>query len=514
MASGCTPFKTYRSCETDSDCPASLSKCLPQGLCAPRQPSELPSGVSVLSGDLEGATEATVVALLSRRATPQLNVHIQGGVSLAEALIPVNPAEGDRDIIWLNSQPAEGGAEELVGRFMKLYSLGVDIVVTPTMTRAELETLQGELEALGGGPPLFILSYEDPQPPPVSASFPVFAFHSTLSESAGRAFPFSLIQALIAERAEEQDQRVTFIYDRELSHLDTYRAELEALCASMSVPCSALPRDQRLEVSDQLGAWETLGLLPDHGLGEVVLWAVDSSSVDRWELLSALYERNMSETSVEIELMSLLGAVEDTALERSGEWLRVARRWSLQPAEHKLLPSPIVLSAQEGRSLSLSWPEGDPQALWFEAMQALWLESAVSQELIIAGAPLLARSFDIAALVSYVAQYVESPDPFHHHLTLSQLLSTSADSGADQLTLYPIQAGLLSRPTTLDSRVRASFYGVQGRLQFANQRAVNLPLPHLTCQVPGGPLFAEHVGVSASGAYLIPDGIFSRCRID
>ena len=99
-----------------------------------------------------------------------------------------------------------------------------------------------------------------------------------------------------------------------------------------------------------------------------------------------------------------------------------------------------------------------------------------------------------------------------YHVTLSRLLFASADGGAEQARLYPSQAGVIARPSVLDERVKASFYGLQGRLQFANQRAFNLPLPHLSCQGSGGGVLIEHVAVNEEGGYGVPAQLLARCR--
>lgn len=504
----CTPFKSYRSCEVDSDC-APLLSCSSEGLCLPAKASELPAGVTLLSGQLERVEETSVIGLLSRKMTPQLNENVRRGVSVAGELLPIEQEGALKAPVWLDSQPLEGEGDELVSRFQELVALGVDVIVTPSLTREELSALQGGLTR--GGPPLFILSYEDGLPPAVSEAFPVYALGSTLSEPGARSLPLILSQAILSEHGAGAAERVTLIYDGDRSHLEAYKAELEALFSVTDLSLTSLSRDRRLSGEAQLNAWETLGALPDGELGPIVIWAVDSASGEPLELLELLHAQGKLIEPARLEVISLTGGGAEGA---SGAPLATsapfARHWSVQLPEHAILPRAATWI--EGGALRLTWPEGEVEGAWLESIEGLWREGAYRLNLIAAGAPLLARSFDVAALLGYVAQYVQSPTPFEHHRCLSQLLSLGGESGVDQVKLYPSLAGLLARPSALDDRIRASFYGIQGRLQFSNQRALNLPLPHLTCQAERGSLYAEHIVLSVSGEHAVPEALFERCR--
>lgn len=510
-SSSCTPFKSYLSCEQDRDCPT-LTLCDPDGLCVARSESSFPEGISILSGSLDRLEGASVVGLIGRSHTPQWNQNIRDGVMLVEEFIPSDLGWGEREVIWLESRSPSTDSDDLIKRVHTLIDLGVDVLVTSSLTRGELISLQDAIE--GNGPSLFILSYEDEQAPPVSVSLPVYAFGGAFVESQEHRLPTTLIQRLVQDaNATEHQIQTLLIYDSE-EQFKSYQTELSTQLALLEGEQSILPRDRRLSADEQVIAWQALGGLPDEGVeGQTfVIWVGDTEPSEPLSLLNALMEKGYLSTQTKIDLIQIAGTLVESDLESSFGELPPLRRWSLHFSELALLPGSMNLSAQDGSALKLTWTKDEFEEAWFEATESFWMQSAIRFQYVAGAIPLLARSFDLTILLRYVAQFIEEATPFEHHLALSRLLSAPDLDEVDQVKLYPSLAGILSRPNVLDDRLKTSYYGLQGRLYFVSQRVLNPPLPYLSCQVRGGPMILEQLAISTQGQYQISDHVVESCR--
>jgi hypothetical protein len=79
--------------------------------------------------------------------------------------------------------------------------------------------------------------------------------------------------------------------------------------------------------------------------------------------------------------------------------------------------------------------------------------------------------------------------------------------------LSPSVTSFSARPSSLDASLKTVFHGLQGPLRFVDQRALNLPLPHLSCVTGSGPLHSSALSVDQEGAYLIPADLSERCSL-
>jgi len=522
----CTAFKSYEHCQSDEGC-AALTQCSAEGLCVPMDEAELPEGIKLLSGELKSAERASVIGLLSRADSPALNQSVRDGIELMNSSLLEELTSPSKPMIWVEAElKGEGEEEGLLKRLEALQSLKVSALITPRLSASELSALQEALAereqgvSAQGAPPLIILSYgvdaelESSGAIPLSAQLPVFAFEDQLLTPQGLSLVMKLSLRLLAG-LDERPQTLLLIYDAERAEQSAAMTTLTSLFEALGMELRGLARDLQQSPDRQVSLWETLGALPDEPSSRLILWLGGGSREESAALLKALDQAGHISEGAHLEVLGLMSSLgRELLAQRPESEGRALRWWTLNPAEHEQLPSSdLIVPDERGAEDSLLWSdEARDDELRF-MRDAFWRASLERLGHSPASTPLLARSFDVAALLAFCAQYVSSSSPFELHLRLSELLITGPQGDGEQLKLSPSVTSFSARPSSLDASLKTVFHGLQGPLRFVDQRALNLPLPHLSCVTGSGPLHSSALSVDQEGAYLIPADLSERCSL-
>jgi len=525
---GCTAFKSYEHCQSDEGC-AALTQCSAEGLCVPITEGELPEGIKLLAGELKSAERASVIGLLSRADSPALNQSARDGIELMNSSLLEGLTSPSKPVIWVEAElkgEEEGGEESLLERLEALQRLKVSALITPRLSASELSALQGALAERAEGaqahaaPPLMILSYgagaelEPVGSIPISAQLPVFAFEDQLLTSQGLSLVTELSLTLLAGLGE-RPQTLLLIYDAERAEQSAAMTTLMSLFEALGIELRGLARDLRQSPARQVSLWETLEALPDEPSSRLILWLGGGSREESAALLKALDQAGHISEGAHLEVLGLMSSLgRELLAQRPESEGRALRWWTLNPAEHEQLPSSdLIVPDERGAEDSLLWSEEARDDELRFMRDAFWSASLQRFGHSPASTPLLARSFDVAALLAFCAQYVSTPSAFELHLRLSELLITGPQGVGEQLKLSPSVTSFSARPSSLDASLKTVFHGLQGPLSFADQRALNLPLPHLSCVTGSGPLYSSALSVDQEGAYIIPADLSERCSL-